>query len=459
MSLNIHRIGLVAARDYKAVITSRGFLIGLLIMPVMLLIVFVLAPRMLNSRSPQIVGEVAVVDPTSKMSAELQRTLTPADIARRRALEGNQNRAPANGPGGAAPAAAAAAQTAAAPIPVLTLKTLPVDTDVQTKKSWLIQDRGALPRHLAIVVIKPDAVIRRADSKSYGSFDLYTSSNIEDSTESVLRDGIRAGLIAARLRSNGLDPTVIATAQQVTQPDSVVVAAAGEHSGSRGIARLLPMACGILVFVGVIMGGQILMTSTVEEKSNRVIEVLLAAVSPQELMYGKLLGGLGLGLTMTAVYIVLALYALAQFSLAGLLDPMLIVYLLAFYVATYMVFGSLMLVIGAAVDQMADAQSLLGPTMILMVVGYLMTPVISAAPNSTFSVAMSFTPFVNTFAMLARVASISPPPAWEVGLTLLISCATAAVVVWFAGKVFKIALLMHGKPPSLGTLVKWARTA
>ena len=94
----------------------------------------------------------------------------------------------------------------------------------------------------------------------------------------------------------------MAKVEQVMQPDSVVVAAEGDHSGSRGIARFLPFACGILVFIGVIMGGQVLMTSTVEEKSNRVIEVLLAAVSPLELMFGKLLGQLGLGLTMTAVY-------------------------------------------------------------------------------------------------------------------------------------------------------------
>jgi ABC-type Na+ efflux pump permease subunit len=206
-------------------------------------------------------------------------------------------------------------------------------------------------------------------------------------------------------------------------------------------------------------GGQLLLTSTVEEKSNRVIEVLLAAVSPLELMYGKLLGQLGLGLTMTVVYLVMSVYALAQFSLSGLLDPMLIVYVLAFFVVTYLVFGSLMLTIGAAVNQMAEAQALMPPVIILLVGGYSLSGVIGQAPNSTFSVAMSFIPPVNTFAMIARVASNAPPPAWEVWTTLLISVVTAMLVVWFAAKVFKVALLMHGRPPSFGTLVKWARMA
>jgi ABC-2 type transport system permease protein len=454
MSLNVRRVGLVAARDYRAAITSRGFLIGLLFMPAMMLLVFLLIPRVMNSRSPQVTGEVAVIDPTLKVTTELERTLTPADIALRRTLEATQTPSPAPG---AATRAAAAAQ--GPPIPQFSLVSLPIDTDVQEKKSWLIQSRDAIPRHLAIVVVQPDAVIPHADSGTLGSFDLYTSTHIDDATESTLRNSVRAALVAARLHGNGLDPMTIAKVEQVTQPDSVVVAAEGDHSGSRGIARFLPFACGILVFIGVIMGGQVLMTSTVEEKSSRVIEVLLAAVSPLELMFGKLLGQLGLGLTMTAVYILAALYGLAQFSMAGLLDPMLIVYLLAFYMVTFLVFGSLMMIIGSAVNQMADAQSLMGPVMILLVVSYVMTPIVGQAPNSTFSVAMSFTPFVNTFAMLARIASSSPPPAWQIWLTLLIGCATAALVVWFAAKVFKIALLMHGKPPSLGTLIKWARMA
>jgi ABC-2 type transport system permease protein len=455
MSLNLRRIGLVAARDYTAVITSRAFLVGLLIMPVMALVLAVLVPRLLTSHSPQVTGEVAVIDPTFRITAELQRTLMPAEILSRRALEAARNPAPM----AAGPIARAAAGPQGPPIPMLTVKPLSAGTEVQDKKLWLIQSRDATPRHLAIVVMQPDAVLKRAGSQSFGSFDLYTSTHMDDATETALRDSIRAALVAARLRSSGLDPTTFATVEQVIQPDSVVVSADGDHAGSRGIARFLPLACGILLVIGVMSGGQILMTSTVEEKSSRVIEVLLAAVSPLELMYGKLLGQLALGFTLTAVYIGVAVYALTQYSLAGLLDPLLIVYLLAFYVATFMVFGSLLLTIGSAVNQMADAQSLLGPVMILLMVGYVVTPLIGLAPNSNFSVAMSFTPFVNNFAMLARVASSSPPPPWEVGVTLLISCATAAVVVWFAAKVFKIGLLMHGKPPSLGTLLKWARMA
>ncbi len=454
MSLSLNRIGLVAARDYKATITSRAFLFGLLVMPVLAVIFTTLGPRILNSRSPQVVGQVLVIDPTGKVTEQLQQTVKPADIELRRSMETGQNPA-------APPAQPATTPTPAvgAPIPRVSLLPLPGDTDVSRQKSWLIQPRDATPQHLAIVVVRPDAVVRRTDSVAFGNFDLYTSARIDDNTETTLRGSLRAALIAARLHSIGQDPAAIAAAQQVRQPESVVVSAAGDRSGSRGVARFLPFACGVLIFFGVIMGGQALMTSTVEEKSNRVIEVLLAAVSPLELMYGKLLGQLGLGLTMTTVYVAMAMFSLAQYSLAGLLDPMLIVYVFAFYIVTYLVFGSLMLTIGSAVNQMAEAQALMGPVIILLIAGYSLTPIIGVAPNSSFSVAMSFIPPINTFAMIARVASSAPPPAWQVWTTLLISCVTSALVVWFAAKVFKIALLMHGKPPSIATLFKWARMA
>jgi ABC-2 type transport system permease protein len=452
MSINVKRIGLIAARDYQAAITSRAFLIGLLVLPVMLVMFLVLVPRILNSRSPQVIGEIAVIDPTGKASAELRQALVPADILRRRAVEAEQ--APLR-----AAAAAGPAPAAGSPIPLLTLVEVPPATDVDTYKRWLIQSREAPTRHLALVVVEPDAVARRPGAAAYGSYALYTSSQLDETTEATLRNTVRAALIATRLRADGLDPLAMATVQQVIQHDAVVVDSTGDRSASRGFARALPFACGLLLFVGVMTGGQLLLTSTVEEKSNRVIEVLLAAVSPLELMYGKLLGQLALGMTMTVVYLVMSVYALAQFSMAGLLDPMLIVYLLAFYVVTYMVFGSVMLTVGAAVNQAAEAQALMPPIIILLVGGYSLTPFIGQAPNSAFSVAMSFIPPANTFAMIARVASSAPPPAWEVWTTLLISVVTAMLVVWFAAKVFKVALLMHGRPPNFATLIRWARMA
>jgi ABC-2 type transport system permease protein len=133
--------------------------------------------------------------------------------------------------------------------------------------------------------------------------------------------------------------------------------------------------------------------------------------------------------------------------------------LLVLYCLTYLVYGALMLAIGAAVNRLADAQSLMGPLMVLLVAPYVLVPLIGRAPNSTLSVAISFIPPINSFAMLARLASGTPPPLWQVFGSVAAGVAGACVTVWFAAKVFKIGLLMQGKPPNFGTLVRWARMA
>ena len=101
----------------------------------------------------------------------------------------------------------------------------------------------------------------------------------------------------------------------------------------------------------------------------------------------------------------------------------------------------------------------MGPVMLLLVAPYALAPYIGQAPNSAFSVAISFIPPMNTFAMLARLASDAPPPDWQVWLTMLVGLVSAAISVWFAAKIFKIGLLMHGRPPGFATLIRWARMA
>jgi ABC-type Na+ efflux pump permease subunit len=452
----IRRIGLIAARDFIATVGNKGFLIGLLIMPAIGLVVIGLAPRILNSQSPQIRGEVAVIDPTGRVLTELRTALDPATIAERRAA--NAQRAVEQvAPGAGRAAAAGARSTALAPVPVLTVLERPADTDLDREKSWLITATDQ--RHLAIVRVHPDAVQRSTGAPAYGSYDLYVSPRLDDPTEGVLHEALRQSLVSSRLKASSLDQAAVEATMRVERPNSIIVAAGGEQRSQRGFNRAMPFILGIFLFMGVMMGGQTLMTSTVEEKSSRVVEVLLAAVSPIELMWGKLIGQLGAGLLVMFVYIAIGLLALYQFALIGLLDPMLVVFLLLFFLITYLVFGALMMAIGAAVSQLADAQSLMGPIMLLLVLPYVMAPFIGQAPNSTFSIAMSFIPPLNTFAMLARMASSSPPPMWQPWATALVGVGAAALAVWFAAKIFKIGLLMHGKPPSFATMIRWARMA
>jgi ABC-2 type transport system permease protein len=138
---------------------------------------------------------------------------------------------------------------------------------------------------------------------------------------------------------------------------------------------------------------------------------------------------------------------------------MLLVDFALFFMIAYLTYGALMLTVGAAVNQIADAQSLMLPIMILLLVPYMLTAIVGQAPNSTLSVTLSFVPPMNTFMMLARLASDTPPPDWQVALTALGGIAFAVMVLWFAAKVFRVGLLLQGKPPDFATLIRWARMA
>jgi len=445
----IQRIGLVAAREYVATVSRKGFLIGLLVTPVLIFLFAVLGPRIMNSRSPRVSGQLELIDPTAVVAPELKASLEPQAIAARRA------RGTAEG----APQGPAAAAQLTASIPQITLLEPPRTDDINQDKRWLVTTSTMGAPHLGLVVVHPDAVVRAAGRSDYGSYDLYLAAHVDEATETAIRDGMQDALIGARMKQSGIDRQAVEASMRVASPTVTVVTAAGAQPSRRGFARMLPIICVVLLFIGIMSGGPALMTSTVEEKSSRVVEVLLAAVSPVELMAGKLLGLLGIGLTIVAVYLGLGVFALGEYSLAGNLDPMLIVYLIVFYLLASMVYGGLMLAIGAAVNQVAEAQSLMGPLMFLLLVPYLLSFMVGAAPNSALSVALSFVPPLNSFVILARLASATPPPLWQVLGSMLAGLAGAAVTVWFAAKVFRIGLLMHGKPPNFATLIRWARMA
>jgi len=261
------------------------------------------------------------------------------------------------------------------------------------------------------------------------------------------------------MRTYKLDRAQVEAVMRVRRPSSVTVTTGAERRTNTALNVALPWVfAGLLVF-GVMIGGQTLLTQTVEEKSNRVIEVLLSAVSPLELMAGKILGQMGVSLLVLGIYIGMGIFMLMQFALIGLLDPLLIVYLLLFFLISYLLFAAVFAAVGAAVNEMREAQSLMTPIMLALMAPWMLAPVIGREPNSTFAIAASFIPPVNTFAMMIRLGSSTPPPTWQVLLTMVVGVGAACAVTWFAGKVFKVGLLMHGKAPSIGTLVRWAREA
>jgi ABC-2 type transport system permease protein len=160
-----------------------------------------------------------------------------------------------------------------------------------------------------------------------------------------------------------------------------------------------------------------------------------------------------------SVYILLGLLTLTSFSMFGLLEPILILYLFIFFVIGFFTLGSLMMAAGAAVNDMREAQSLMTPLMLIMILPWFLMVPVSRDPDSTLAMVASFVPPLNTFGMLLRLASTQPPPLWQVWASIAIGILGVIGATWVAAKIFRIGLLMFGKPPDFKTLVRWVRAA
>lgn len=463
--MSLRRIGQVAAREFVATVSTRAFILGLLLTPAIIAAMAVVFPRVLG-RGTQVQGEVAVIDPTGAVVPELQAALSAGRIAARRAEQTKQalSQAPgavrqvAESRADAAAAAGRSADFALGGIPRLTLLDRPADADPQQEKAWLT-DELARPRHLAVIVIHPNAVKPREGDVAYGTYDLYVPQNLDDRVEAEIYQGVREALLTARTSAQSLDRARIDALVRVPRATSVTVTKSDARQTVAGFNQLLPAGFALVLFIGVMTGGQSLLTSMVEEKSSRVIEVLLASVSPQELLAGKLIAQLGVSFLALGFYVATGMIVLVSFALVGLLNPWLLLYLAIFFVISYLVTGAMLVTVGAAVNDMREAQSMMMPIMMLIMIPWIFWLPISREPNSAFSVAISFIPPINTFTMLLRMASNSPPPYWQVWTSIAIGVASVLAAIWFAGKVFRIGLLMYGKPPNFATLVRWARQA
>jgi len=470
----VRRIGLIAVREFLGTVMTRGFVVGLLLMPALIALTFVVGPRIMRQRTLPVNGQVAVVDPTGVVLPALRNTIAPEAIAARR--DEAARRAIAQMPdevrdvaSGAGPAATGAAiERVTGPVPQLEIveraadpRAAASDADLAAAlaghKAWLTTPGSV--RHIALVVVHPDAVARAPGRDDFGGYDLYVPPSLDDRVEAVIFESVRDAIVDARVRAADLDRRRVDAIVRVPRARSVTVTRSGQRPTVGGFNRALPFVFVGLLLFAVLMGGQGLVTSTVEEKSSRVMEVLLSAVSPFELLAGKLLGQMGVSLVVLTVYIGIGLMLLVSFTLVGLLDLTLVFYLLAFFVITYLTIGAAMVAVGAAVNEMREAQQLMMPIILAMMIPWMLAPAIAGEPNSTFSTAISFIPPVHTFAMLLRLTSTAPPPAWQVWLTMAIGVAAVVATIWCAAKIFKVGLLMHGKPPDLATLVRWSRSA
>jgi ABC-2 type transport system permease protein len=221
----------------------------------------------------------------------------------------------------------------------------------------------------------------------------------------------------------------------------------------------VPLVFMILMFMMVMMCATPMMQGVVEEKMQRIAEVLLGSVQPFKLMLGKLIGMTGVSLTIAAVYLggiyAAVSWASAEFGLDVSIPLSLLGWFVLFQALAGLMYGSLFIAIGAACTDMRETQNLIWPVMLLATLPMFVLGTVLQEPNSPVVVGMSFFPFATPMLMTARVAIPPGIPLWQPLLGTALGLATTLLCVWAAGRIFRVGLLMQGKGARLGEMMRW----
>jgi ABC-2 type transport system permease protein len=224
----------------------------------------------------------------------------------------------------------------------------------------------------------------------------------------------------------------------------------------------VPLGLSLLLFMLVMSTAPALLNSVLEEKMQKIAEVLVATVDPFDLLLGKLLATTGVALTLSVIYLGASMLFLRWSEVAppavlAALSPTALAWYAIFQILALLTFGSIYAAIGSACSEIQDAQNLMGPIVILTAIPVFFLGPVLKSPDGPVSRVLSLIPTATPVLMMIRVSSPPGPAWWELALALVFSTAFADLCVWMAGRIFRMGILSQGQAPSWRRLWQWAR--
>jgi len=222
----------------------------------------------------------------------------------------------------------------------------------------------------------------------------------------------------------------------------------------------------LLILPSFIYGNDI-MRGIVQEKTERVVEVLISSMRPIQLLGGKILGVAAVGLTQIGVWVAMgmaiaaygtAVAVTADINVSQFLRPMVFFYFFVFFILAYMTYVCVYAIAGAISNSEKEAQQFIAPINIVMLLPwFLMMPIIMN-PDSKLAVGFSLAPVYGPMTMFVRTL-VSEPPLWHVAVSIVVSIATIAAMFWMTAKIFRVGILSYGKRPTIPDLWRWTKVA
>jgi ABC-2 type transport system permease protein len=322
------------------------------------------------------------------------------------------------------------------------------------------------------------------DINKQQKFIVHSQSSLSLNNSIAIEKFINKAIENKRLLAQGIDPAVFKSIKAEVQIENSIDTKDGSKKGSAGVAYAVSFACGILIYMMMIIYGTQVMRGVMEEKTNRIAEVIVSSVKPFQLMLGKIIGIGAVGLTQFAIWIVIMVVLQSAIPLifpdlmqqvsngaaADVDENMMatisqglsslplakIVFLFLFYfLAGYLTYASLFAAVGSVVSEdQQEAQQLVFPILMPIIVGFVIMTNSINNPHSNIAVFGSLFPLTSPIVMMGRITY--DIPTWQIIISMLLLVGCFLFFTWITGKIYRTGILMYGKKPSWKEMMKWA---
>lgn len=428
----------LARRDYLAAVRTKGFIIGILVFPLMMGgsgIAMVLLKGQVDTKDKR----VAVIDRSGAVAPAL---ISAAEERNRTALLD-----PKSG-------------KKVKPAYVVEI-VAPEDGDPTAQRLELSEKVRAGELH-GFLEIGPE-VLHPGGDPARARITYYAKNAALDEVREWMGMPLNQHLRRTRLMAAGMDAGTVEGLMRWTPIEGlglVSVDASGKVQEARRAgeaeAILVPFGMAMIMFMMIMMGAIPQLQSVMEEKTQRIAEVLLGSITPFQFMMGKVIAGLGVTVTASSIYVIVGILAARRFGVADYVPYAMLPWFFAYMLLAIAMLGSMLAALGAACNDPKEAQALTMPALMPVMIPIFIAMPVLQQPHTTFATVMSLVPPFTPMLMLLRQSVPGGVPGWQpwAGLAGVVLCTLLAV--WAGGRIFRVGILTQGSAPRLGNLVRWA---
>lgn len=427
----------IAKREYRAAVRTKGFLITLLLLPIFMGGGFI-SMAIMEDKVDTTDKKIAVIDQTGVLGESLvQRAELRNKFEITDSVTGDK-KAPAY------------------QIELITLNA----ADINGQKLQL-SDRVRNSEIQAFIQIGPDVIHPRPGEENSRIF-YFSGNSLMDEARNWIGYVLNEKIKEIRVGELGIIPEKVQDLFYYVNPEGMGLIKKDTRTGDIQDARqsnvmetiIVPYVLMFLMFMTLMMSAIPLLNAVMEEKSERIAEVLLGSVTPTQFMMGKVLGGLAVSLTTTAIYIIGAVLTMNYMDVGELIPYSVLPWFFGYMLLNIIMVGTGMAALGSTCNDSKDAQAIQFPAMLPIIIPmFVMMPIIQN-PLSNFATVMSLIPPFTPMLMLVRQATQVTIPLWQPIVGLAGVLVFTLISVWAGGRIFRSSIIMHGKRPKLGLLLR-----